>query len=66
MTLWALALVIVHMLLPPNHLTLGLIKDIIREDVSLDLLLGVLIYVLDLHHYLLILLQEETRRGVYF
>ena len=45
-------LIIAQMLLPSHLLTLGLIIDIIREDISLDLLL-------DLHHYLLIL-QEET------
>ena len=52
---------IAHTLLPSHLLTIGLIKDIIREDISLDLLLDVLINILDLHHHLLILLQEETR-----
>ena len=55
-------LVIVHILLPPRLLTIGLIKDIIREDIIPDLILDILINVLDLHHRLLVPLQEETLR----
>ena len=51
-------LVIVHILLPPYLLTIGLIKSIIREDFILDLILDVLINVQDLHHHLLVPLQE--------
>ena len=59
-------LIIAHTLLLSCLLTISLIKDIIkREDISLDLLPGILIKnfinALDLHHHLA-LLQEETRR----
>ena len=52
---------IAHILLPPCLLIIGLMKDIIREDIILGLILDVLINVLDRHHHLLVPLQEEIQ-----